>query len=99
MIGRRAMLALAPRSRSASTAPTRLGPSALASIASASTAGPASTPIIVGEHVQWISRGQDGRYRVTNWNVNEVCPTPSDGCSSVPPVEEQPVQLTTEPTS
>src|SRR4029079_19033999 len=78
-----------------SEAPT----TALARAASGPTPAPGSTPIIVGEHVQWISRGEDGRFRVTNWEVNAVCPKPTDDCASLPPVEEQPVQLTTEPTS
>ena len=72
---------------------------ALASDATVVSAVPAATPLIVGEHVQWISRGTDGRYRVTNWDVPEVCPGSTDRCTSAAPVEDQPVQLTTEPTS
>jgi len=72
---------------------------ALASDATVDSAVPGATPLIVGEHVQWISRGTDGRYRVTNWEVPEVCPGSTDRCTSAAPVEDQPVQLTTEPTS
>jgi hypothetical protein len=72
---------------------------ALASDSTVVSVVPGATPLIVGEHVQWISRGTDGRYRVTNWDVPEVCPGSTAGCTSAAPVEDQPVQLTTEPTS
>jgi hypothetical protein len=57
------------------------------------------TPIPVGEHVQWISRDANGRYRLTNWDVQSVCPSPGDGCTSTPPVQDQPVGIETEPQS
>jgi hypothetical protein len=81
------------------------GPTAPPSAASAATASdtivasvlPGATPIVVGEHVQWISRDTEGRYRLTNWDVTAVCPDGSGGCTSAAPVQDQPVEITTEP--
>lgn len=84
------------------------GPTALSSAASAASAAiatdstvashlPEATPIVVGEHVQWISRDAEGRYRLTNWDVTAVCPDGSGACTSAAPVQDQPVQITTAP--
>jgi len=78
-------------------------PSSAASAAATERLLPTSvgqpTPIPVGEHVQWISRDANGRYRLTNWDVQSVCPSPGDGCTSTPPVQDQPVGIETEPQS
>ncbi len=56
-----------------------------------------ATPIPVGQHVQWISRDQDGSYRLKEADVRAVCPNENDPCAAAAPVQDQPVDFTTEP--
>jgi hypothetical protein len=58
---------------------------------------PQATPILVAQHVQYVSKDQDGRYRVTKLDVRSVCPEPTDTCDTAAPVVDQQVELTTTP--
>ncbi len=62
-----------------------------------SSAVAAATPIPVGQHVQWISQGEDGSYTLRQADVRSVCPEGSDPCEATAPVEDQPVALTDQP--
>ena len=79
------------------TAPSPVGSSGAASDSVLASVIPQATPLVVGEHVQWISRDRDGRYRLTNWDVKSVCAAGVEGCSPGAPVQDQPVELTTQP--
>lgn len=60
---------------------------------------PGATPMLVGEHVEWISQGADGNYRISSIDVHEVCPDPTTPCDTAAPHQDNPVELTNDPST